>query len=138
MMSKQDAIELEKIMKRPSNPPADCLKGVHLQSIDKQEADFSKPMQELHIIGVPEMLDKALPGTSENEISKASTKHSYINPFQNGSKRFTPYSVEYLDNSKTISYSSEQSDLKSNQIMPFFEIRQRAQGNGYCFLLFIL
>ncbi|VDK84626.1 unnamed protein product [Onchocerca ochengi] len=129
MMSKQDAIELEKIMKRPSNPPADCLKGVHLQSIDKQEADFSKPMQELHIIGVPEMLDKALPGTSENEINKASTKHSYINPFQNGSKRFTPYSVEYLDNSKTISYSSEQSDLKSNQIMPFFEIRQRAQGN---------
>ncbi|OZC09346.1 hypothetical protein X798_03688 [Onchocerca flexuosa] len=130
MMSKQDAIELEKIMKRPLNSPTDCLKGVHLQSIDKQEAIFSKPMQELHIIDIPEILDKAPSRTSGNEISNASTKQNYVNPFQNGSKRFTPCSVERLDNSEAISHSSEQSDLKNNQTMPFFEIRQTIQENG--------
>lgn len=137
MMSKEDAIELEKIMKRPLNSPADCLKEVHPQPTDDHEVISSETVQELRIIDVSEASGKTISETSGNEVSKASTKQSYVNPFQNGSKRFTPCSVKRFCSDEAVSYSSEQSDLKNNQILPSFEIRQRTQKQGCCFSSFV-
>ncbi|KAM3727727.1 Telomere-associated protein [Dirofilaria immitis] len=124
MVSKQDAIELEKIMKRSLNSPADYLKDDEVfQSIDKQKTLSSKIEQELRIAGVSEALDKTVSGIPENEVSKASTKHSYMNPFQKGSERFTPCSIK----GETINLSLKEPDLKTNQIMSSFEIRQKIQ-----------
>uniref|UniRef100_A0A0R3RZR0 Non-specific serine/threonine protein kinase n=1 Tax=Elaeophora elaphi TaxID=1147741 RepID=A0A0R3RZR0_9BILA len=130
MVSKEDAIELEKIMKRPLKSSANGLKEIHLQPKDKHEAVSSKTVQELRTIDVPEALGKTTSETSGNEASKALTKHSYVNPFQNGSKRFTPYSVKRLNNGETDHCSSEQSYLKSNRILPSFEIRQKTEKQG--------
>lgn len=132
MVSKEDAIELEKIMKRRLNSPASGLKEVHLEPAVQHEAEAVslKTVQELRIIDVPEALDKTATETSENEVSKIPIKH-YVNPFQNGSKRFTPCSVKRLDNGET-NCSSQQSDLKGSQIIPSFEIRQRTKKQGCC------
>ncbi|VDK73109.1 unnamed protein product [Litomosoides sigmodontis] len=135
MVSKEDAIELEKIMKRRLNSPATCLKEVHLQPAVQHEAEVvsSNQCQELRIIDAPETLGKTATETSENEVSKIPTKHNYMNLFQKGSKRFTPYPAKHLDNGETNCCSSQQSDLKNSQIIPSFEIRQRTikQGNGW-------
>ncbi|EFO21101.2 hypothetical protein LOAG_07389 [Loa loa] len=125
MVSKADAIELEKIMKRPLNSPADCLEEVNLQSTEEHQAVSSKIVQELSIIDAPEVLGKTTSETSGNETCKSSAKYSYVNPFQNGSKRFTPYSVIRLDNGEATNKLSEQPDSKGNRIIPSFEVGQR-------------
>ncbi|KAL3990012.1 hypothetical protein ACH3XW_29955 [Acanthocheilonema viteae] len=121
MVSKEDAIELEKIMKRRLNSPADCLKEVRLQPTNEHEAKTV----ELRIIDVPETLGKITSETCGDEVLKAPIKHSYVNPFQNGPKRFTPCSVKRLDNSETD--CSSKPDLKSIRATPSFEIRQRTE-----------
>ncbi|CAG9537056.1 unnamed protein product [Cercopithifilaria johnstoni] len=136
MVSKEDAIELEKIMKCRLNSPADCLKEVYPPTTNEHETVSSKTVQELRIIDVPEgeigTSDKTASETSGNEVSRALIKHSYVNPFQNDSKRFTPCAVKRLNNGETDCCSSKQPDLKSDRIMPPFEIRQRTIKQGDC------
>lgn len=136
MVSKEDAIELEKIMKRRFNSPADCLKEVHLQPIIEHEAISSKTVKELRTADVPEALGQIASETSINEVDKAPIKHSYVNPFQNGTKRFTPSSAKCLENDET-NCLSEELNLKSSQIIPSFEIRQRTEKQGCSSLLFM-
>uniref|UniRef100_A0A1I8ETD5 Uncharacterized protein n=1 Tax=Wuchereria bancrofti TaxID=6293 RepID=A0A1I8ETD5_WUCBA len=102
MVSKEDAIELEKIMKRPVNSPSDCLKEVNLQPTDKCKALSPATVQEPLIADVPEALNKTVAGAFENKVIKASTEQSYVNPFQNGFNRFTPCSVKRLVNDETV------------------------------------
>ncbi|EJW81615.1 oxidoreductase, partial [Wuchereria bancrofti] len=129
MVSKEDAIELEKIMKRPVNSPSDCLKEVNLQPTDKCKALSPATVQEPLIADVPEALNKTVAGAFENKVIKASTEQSYVNPFQNGFNRFTPCSVKRLVNDETVNYPKEP-DLESNRIIPPFEIRQKIQEQG--------
>lgn len=124
MMSKEDAIELVKIMKRPLKSPSDYLKEVNLQSVDELEAVPSKTV-ELNAADNPEELDKAVSGTSASEVSKSSS--NYVNPFQNGFKRFAPCHVKRLDNNETVNFSSGWSP----------ERMQRIPEQGNCFQSFV-
>ncbi|KAK6113130.1 hypothetical protein QQG55_50405 [Brugia pahangi] len=123
MVSKEDAIELEKIMKRPVNSPSDCLKKVNLQPTDKYKALSPVTVQEPLIADVPEALNKTVSGAFENKVSKTSTEQSYVNPFQNGFNRFTPCSVKRLVNDET-------DEMVNCPKEPDLEIRQKNQEQG--------
>uniref|UniRef100_A0A915PDA9 Uncharacterized protein n=1 Tax=Setaria digitata TaxID=48799 RepID=A0A915PDA9_9BILA len=120
MMSKEDAIELERIMKRTLNSPGDFVKEIHSKPIDEQK--MAKEEQEPH---APDVLDKINSEVDINEINNHPPKHGYVNPFQNGSKRFIPCPAKRLGSEMT-SYSSpeKQADQENNQTIAPFEIKK--------------